>query len=107
HTLVELTVTLHDVTGGNPLFLRELLRELDEHFVKVESTAELSETIAAISPVGVRALVDRRLERLTEHGRRVICAAATVGRELTVDALAALRDLSRDVALRGREGARR
>lgn len=103
HTLVELAVTLHDVTGGNPLFLRELLRELDEQFVKVDGTAELSETIAAISPSGVRALVDRRLERLTEHAHRVICAAATVGRELTVDALAAICDLSNDVAFEALE----
>ena len=103
HKLVELTVTLHDVTGGNPLFLRELLRELDEQVVKVESTAELSETITAIAPVGVRALVDRRLARLTEHAHRVICAAAAVGRELTVDALAAICELSHDVAFEALE----
>ena len=105
HTLVELTVALHDVTGGNPLFLRELLRELDEQFVMVESTAELAETIASISPVGVRALVDRRLERLTEPARRVIRAAATVGRELAVDALAAICDLSEDVTFEALEEA--
>ena len=103
HTLVELTVTLHDVTGGNPLFLRELLRELDEQVVKVENTAELSETISAIAPVGVRALVDRRLARLTEHAHYVICAAATVGRELTVDALATICELSHDVAFEALE----
>ncbi|MDQ1511804.1 MAG: hypothetical protein QOG50_3648 [Actinomycetota bacterium] len=103
HTLVELTVTLHDVTGGNPLFLRELLREIDEQVAKVESTAELSETISAIAPVSVRALVDRRLARLTEHAHLVICAAATVGRELTVDALAAICELSHDVSFEALE----
>src|SRR5262249_55451805 len=30
HTLVELAATLHDVTAGNPFFLRELLREFDD-----------------------------------------------------------------------------
>jgi DNA-binding SARP family transcriptional activator len=103
HTLVELTVTLHDVTGGNPLFLRELLRELDEQVVKVESTAELSAAISAIAPVGVRALVDRRLARLTEHAHHVVCAAATVGRELTVDALATICELSHEVAFEALE----
>lgn len=103
HTLFELTGTLHDVTGGNPLFLRELLRELDEQVVKVETTAELSETIAAIAPAGVRALVDRRLARLTERAHRVMCAAATVGRELTVDALANICDLTHEVAFEALE----
>ena len=102
HTLLELTVTLHDVTGGNPLFLRELLRELDEQVVKVE-TAELSKRSRAIAPVGVRALVDRRLERLTEHAHRVICAAATLGREVTVDTLAVICELTHEVAFEALE----
>ena len=69
--------------------------------MKVESAAELAETITAIAPVGVRALVDRRLARLTEHAFRVICAAATVGRELTVDALAAICELCARSRVRG------
>ncbi len=96
-TLFELTGTLHDVTGGNPLFLRELLRELDEQAVKVGTAEELSETITAIAPAGVRALVDRRLARLTEPTLRVMYAAATVRRELTVDALARICELTREV----------
>jgi hypothetical protein len=102
-TLVELVVTLRDVTGGNPLFLRELLRELDEQLVKQESTADLAETIAAIAPVGVRALVDLRFDQLTDQGREVICAAAVVGREITVDTLAAICKLSRDAAFEALE----
>jgi predicted ATPase/DNA-binding SARP family transcriptional activator len=103
HTLFGLTGTLHDVTGGNPLFLRELLRELDEQVVKVETTDELAETIAAVAPAGVRALVDRRLSRLTERAHHVICAAATVGREVRVDALAAICDLTHEVAFEALE----
>ena len=79
HTLVELTVALHDVTGGNPLFLRELLRELDEQFVMVEQTpAELSQTITEIAPPVSRA-GGSPARRLTRPAHRVICAAATVG----------------------------
>ncbi len=103
HTLVELAVTLHDVTGGNPLFLRELLRELDEQVVNLGSTTELSQTITEIAPAGVRALVNRRLARVTVHANRVMCAAATVGRDLTVDALAAICELSREVAFEALE----
>ena len=102
-TLFELTGTLHDVTGGNPLFLRELLRELDEQGVKVGTAEELGETIIAIAPAGVRALVDRRLARLTEHAHRVMYAAATLGRELTVDGLAAICELTREVVFEALE----
>jgi len=75
HTLVELAVTLQDVTGGNPLFLRELLRELDGPVVKIENAAELSETITAIAPVrrsGARRSPARPPHRLRapRHPRR-------------------------------------
>jgi DNA-binding SARP family transcriptional activator len=103
HALVELTVTLHDTTGGNPLFLRELLRELDEQYVKVESSADLAETITEIAPIGVRALIDRRLGRLTEPARAVTRAAAAVGRDLTLDLLTAVCDVTTDVALEALE----
>ncbi len=105
HVLVDLAATLHGVTGGNPFFLRELLRELDEQFVKLERTQQLSDTLTTIAPVGVRALVDRRRERLTVHADQVIKAAATLGRELTVDALAGICLLSKEVTLEALEEA--
>lgn len=105
HVLVDLAATLHDVTGGNPFFLRELLRELDEQFVKLESTEQLSDTLTTIAPVGVRALVDRRRERLSVHADRVIKAAATLGRELTVDVLAGICRQSKEVTLEALEDA--
>lgn len=103
HVLVDLAATLHDVTGGNPFFLRELLRELDEQFVKLNTAEQLSDTLTTIAPVGVRALVDRRRERLTTHADQVIKAAATLGRELTVDALAGICRLSKEVTLEALE----
>src|SRR5262249_27691459 len=35
-TFLEVAATLHDVTAGNPFFLRELLRELDEQLAKLD-----------------------------------------------------------------------
>jgi DNA-binding SARP family transcriptional activator len=94
HTLVDLTATLHDITGGNPFFLRELLRDLDELMVKLESPDALSEALSTIAPVGVRALVDHRFTALTPNAERVMSAAATLGRKLTVVTLAALCRMS-------------
>ena len=71
HTLLALAATLHNVTTGNPFFLRELLREVDDEAVKVDDPQELADTLQTIAPVGVQALVDRRFARLSEPARRV------------------------------------
>ena len=41
HTLVDLAATLLEITGGNPFFLRELLRDLDELLVKLDDPEAL------------------------------------------------------------------
>jgi DNA-binding SARP family transcriptional activator len=99
HTLIDLTVTLQDITGGNPFFLRELLRELDEEPIKLDSGPHTAHTLATIAPAGVRALVERRLERLTGPARGVMHAAAAVGRDISASLLAAICEMSTDDTL--------
>ena len=53
-TPFELTGTLHDVTGGNPPFLREPLRELDEQAVKVGTAPGPPRTPPPRAPARVR-----------------------------------------------------
>ena len=103
HTLVDLAAQLRDVTGGNPFFLRELLRELDEHLVKLDDAAEVAEAFGTIAPVGVRALVDLRLVRMTDSAGRAIRAASVLGRDLTVDLLAAICGMSHAATLEALE----
>jgi DNA-binding SARP family transcriptional activator len=64
---------LQGVTMGNPLFAREVLRELAEAGDQV--------TIAEVAPGGVRSIVARRLIRLTPEARGLVAAAAVLGRE--------------------------
>lgn len=85
---------LRDITGGNPFYLRELLRELDEEPARDPGHDDLAATLATIAPAGVRALVDRRIDRLTERGRQVLEAASVLGRDVSVELLAAMCEVS-------------
>jgi DNA-binding SARP family transcriptional activator len=82
---------LHDVTMGNPLFAREVLRELAEAGDQV--------TIAEVAPGGVRSIVARRLVRLTPEARGLLAASAVLGREFSLELLARTTDMSEAVAL--------
>jgi len=95
--LVEFAATLADTTGGNPLFLRELLSEFDDDRLQTGDTGDVAHTLSRLAPLGVRALVDDRLGRLTAAARTVVGAASVVGADFTVDTLAAVCELSRDV----------
>jgi DNA-binding SARP family transcriptional activator len=75
-------------TGGNPLFLEELLRDEQERDGPAEGP-----------PAGVREVVDRRLGRLTDAARAVLALAATVGLRFDLRALVAAGDRPADVVL--------
>ena len=82
---------LHGVTMGNPLFAREVLRELAEAGDQV--------TIAEVAPGGVRSIVARRLIRLTPEACALLAAAAVLGREFSLELLARTIDMSDAAAL--------
>jgi len=66
---------LLDVTMGNPLFAREVLRELAEAGDQV--------TIAEVAPGGVRSIVARRLVRLTPEAGGLLAAARHTGKSVS------------------------
>lgn len=74
----DLAAKLHDATGGNPFFVRELLRALNP-------SAATTDTLQA--PTTVQALVRSRLDLLDPPAREVLSAAALVGRRVDVDLL--------------------
>jgi DNA-binding SARP family transcriptional activator len=74
---------LRSVTDGNPFFLRELLRELDEESVELRNEKDLHQALSTVTPEDVRALIRRRMERLTELGKEVLCAAATLSEHIS------------------------
>ena len=72
----ELANALASVTGGNPFFLIEALRHVDESGgVWDQSTL----------PQGVREAVSRRLSRLPAETNKALAAAAVVGSRFAVD----------------------
>lgn len=73
HTTVERVLEL---TGGNPLFVRELAHQLD-------AGASIEEI-----PDSLRALVGERLTGLTSDGAEVLRAAAVTGREFAAAVVA-------------------
>jgi DNA-binding SARP family transcriptional activator/tetratricopeptide (TPR) repeat protein len=91
--IIDACGSLQEITGGNPYFLRELLRELDEEPEKHDDgERDLPRTLATLAPAGVRTLVDRRLDRLSDRGRAVLEAAAVLGRDVSIDLLASMCD---------------
>ena len=79
-------VMLHSRTEGNPLFLNELVRLLDE-----EDVAASGDWTTSL-PQGVRDVIGRRLHRLSEKCNEILTVAAVVGREFTLGQLTPLMD---------------
>jgi tetratricopeptide (TPR) repeat protein len=72
---------LHRMTGGNPFFAREMLALL-------RGTMPRTETLRV--PVGVRAVIERRLARVANRCEDVLKLAAVVGSPFALDDLAAV-----------------
>jgi DNA-binding CsgD family transcriptional regulator/tetratricopeptide (TPR) repeat protein len=70
-------------TGGNPLFLTQLLRSSGEFDLEIEAPASATPT------ANIRALVASRITGLTSHTYRVLCAAALIGYEFDTTLLCA------------------
>jgi DNA-binding CsgD family transcriptional regulator len=67
----------HEVTGGVPFFVRELVRAIAEQ--GIEPTAAASSRVAALAPRAVSHSVVRRLSRLSPPARQLARAAAVLG----------------------------
>jgi DNA-binding SARP family transcriptional activator len=92
---------LHERTGGNPFFVRQLGRLL------LETTDERGDPCAAPVPPGVRHVIGSRLRELSAPTTTLLEAAAVLGREFTVTVAAAAAGLAVDEALDGCDEAER
>ncbi len=84
-----------DAAEGNPLFLEELVAMLIENGTLRwrDGTWVLALGVETVPvPVTVQALIRARLDRLPARERRVLELAAVVGKEFSLDDLAALAD---------------
>jgi eukaryotic-like serine/threonine-protein kinase len=91
----ELIAALHGDTGGNPLFVGEIVRLLSVEGVQSDSTDEIHLAI----PQSVRDVIARRLAHLSEECNRVLVLASVLGREFGLDALTRLGGVPEDELL--------
>ncbi|OQZ91701.1 hypothetical protein BST11_07360 [Mycobacterium alsense] len=96
----ELVSRLPSSTGGNPLFVRELLGMLVHDEVLVADPAGWRLTIDADAitiPPTIQALLASRLERLDARDRRVLEIASVVGTDFSPTAVCALEERGVDI----------
>ncbi|MFB3092762.1 MAG: AAA family ATPase, partial [Dehalococcoidia bacterium] len=91
-----LTEAVHTQTEGNPLFVTEVVRLLvQEGELNQESGARDSWTVRI--PEGVREVIGRRLNRLSQRCNETLTIASVIGREFELRELAPLvEDVSED-----------
>lgn len=82
---------MRELTGGNPLFVGEALHELAQ--------APAGVALDDIAPGGVRALAERRLARLSPPAQEALTVAALLGREFSLQLLAATCGTTEDASL--------
>ncbi len=80
-----------DASGGNPLFVEQMLAHLADH----ESSATSGPPAVAVPP-SIAALLAARLDRLEEADRALLFRAAIIGEVFHVEELAALGDADPD-----------
>ena len=66
---------MYERTEGNPLFVREIVRLLDQRDAADEQAWNIS------LPTGMRDVIGRRLERLSQDCNHVLTVASVIGRE--------------------------
>jgi DNA-binding SARP family transcriptional activator len=91
---VPLVSRLHRATDGNPLFVGEVVRLLtSEEALEAITDAE---SWRRMIPESVRAVIRRRLARLSENCRLVLVLASVLGREFDIAALERVSEVTGD-----------
>ena len=101
--------TVHEHTDGNPFFVEEVLRHLIETGIVFERGGRWTSALTPDEigvPEGVQEVLARRLARLSDSCRRVLAAAAVLGRECSFDVLSATVALEDDELIAALEDAR-
>ena len=96
----ELVAAVRRRTGGNPLFVEELVRHLVESRV-----GDLVAGATTQLPPGVHAVIARRLARLPEGAVRAVEIAAVTGEDFTLAETAAVGDAGDDAVAEALEAA--
>ena len=90
---------VHRQTEGNPLFVTEVVRLLvqDGELTQDSGGAEGRDSWSVRIPEGVREVIGRRLDRLSERCNETLTIASVIGREFTLAQLSPLiEDMTED-----------
>ncbi|MDP6452801.1 MAG: hypothetical protein QF898_05785, partial [SAR202 cluster bacterium] len=91
---------VHSQTEGNPLFVTEVVRLLVQEGELTAQNVRERESWEIRVPEGVREVLGRRLNRLSERCNETLTIASVVGREFTLEQLDGLiEDLNQDMLL--------
>lgn len=82
-------------TGGNALFVTEILRDLVENEAITVRNDRWELDVApgeVVLPRSITGVIEQRVDRLGPHGQEVLAAAAVLGMRFDIDLLAAILD---------------
>ncbi len=97
-------------TEGNPFFVEEVFQHLSEEGRLLDADGRWRADLRIDElevPEGVRLVIGRRLERLSEHTLRALTIAAVIGRHFELALLEAVGELDGDALLSALEEAER
>ena len=93
----ELVGAVHAQTEGNPLFVTEVVRLLTQEGELTPERLSGGESWSIRIPEGVREVIGRRLDRLSNRCNETLAVASVIGREFGLDQLDRLvEDLAED-----------
>jgi DNA-binding CsgD family transcriptional regulator len=101
---------LYKETEGNPFFLEEVYQHLFEEGRLFDSNGHWRDDLRITAedvPEGVRLVIGRRLERVSDRCRQVLSAAATAGAAVSLTLLKHVMDIDEDALLSTIEEAER
>jgi predicted ATPase len=99
---------LLEETGGNPFFVEELFRHLNEEGRLFDDSGDWRRDLELEEidvPVGVRAIIERRLQRLQRQAYDILTAAALIGPHFELDLLETVAGVRVDAILAALEAA--
>lgn len=83
---IDFVKTLYTKTEGNPLFIKEYLKEIEEEGVSIEHH-EIT------IPDMISNIIDRRIDRLDDETRRILEVGSVIGDEIQFDLLLEILDM--------------
>jgi DNA-binding CsgD family transcriptional regulator len=92
----EFSAACHSATGGNPLFLRELVAALE--VAEISPTRDAAETVTAVGPPAVGRFVLHRLERLGSEATELARSVSVLGGGIDVGPAGAAAGLEPEAA---------